>query len=72
MQEHQQYLQEKQKAVQFISEHYDAKSAQLLFYPRTNKRHATQPGRFWKDTDEVIPQEQPILKPYESTFEADQ
>ena len=39
------------EAIKFINQHYDKNNDQLLFYPKLNKRLATQNGRYWKDAD---------------------
>ena len=38
-------------ALRFLSEKYDNKAKQLNFYPKLNKRMATQKNRYWKDVD---------------------
>ena len=58
MEAHKKYKEQKMEAIKFINEHYDPKADQLLFYPKLNKRLATQHGRYWKDADPEL--EEPI------------
>ena len=64
--------QEKLEAMRFLEEKYDEKSKQLKFYPKTNKRMATQKDRTWKDIDgyDNIPVESKIQLPNSSVIEA--
>ena len=60
--------QQKIEAMRFLDEKYDKKSKQLKFYPKTNKRMATQRDRCWKDIDghDNISVEQKIQPPNNS------
>jgi hypothetical protein len=40
--------------MKFINQRYDSKNSQLLFYPKINKSLATQYGKCWKDTDDIM------------------
>ena len=58
--------------MRFLEEKYDQKNKQLKFYPKTNKRMATQRDRYWKDLDghDNIPVEPKIQQPNESIVDS--
>ena len=47
------------EALKFLDDKYDSKSGQVKFYPKTNKRLATQKNRNWKDIEgfDLVPDE---------------
>ena len=53
--------------MKFLEEKYDQKNKQLMFYPKINKRLATQKNRHWKDLDgfDNVSEEQAIKMPNE-------
>jgi hypothetical protein len=62
---------ERMQALKFLEEKYDSRCGQLKFYPKLNRRKATQKDRCWKDIDgmEIVPEESSIMTPNESFFD---
>jgi hypothetical protein len=48
---HEYERQEKLEALRFLEDKYDSRNKQLKYYPKINKRLATQKNRNWKDVD---------------------
>ena len=71
MKVYQSMRQERVEALRFLQEKYDNKNKQLKFYPKLNKRMATQKNRYWKDVDgdQCILEEQSIRVPNDSYVE---